>query len=157
MKNWKTDCSCWPLLLDTCTHNRTTMFGKNHMHLMTSLHLKLEITPSTQYNYSINSILHIHLILSSLPYSNFCPCGTYICSTLPFSASDDTRACALSASELAGTKCYSMQCSSSNGRWPHFHSCSTATLQKLKMFPLAHCVISILFRAPKIRLCICHR
>jgi len=47
----------------------------------------------------------------------------------PLSAYDDRHACALSASEAVGTQCYSMQCSSNNGRWLHSHSCSTAKLQ----------------------------
>jgi hypothetical protein len=133
MKKRTADCSCWQLLLNICTHKLRTMFRKNCVHLIISVHLKLK-TPSIKQNYCVTSTFHTHLILSSLPSTAVhVPSTVRVLSSL--SASDDRHACALSASEVAGTQCCSMQCSSSNGRWPHIHSCSTAMSQKLKSFP----------------------
>lgn len=58
----------------------------------------------------------------------------------PLSAYDDRHACALSASEDAGNQCYSMQCSSSNSRWLHAHSCSTTVSSLFLKWSVCACL-----------------
>jgi hypothetical protein len=126
---WPSYCSHRSLPLKICTYKLRTLFRNNSSHLCLwnwKWHLK-------NNNCSIKSTLHVHLILNNLLHYSFVHVAPTFGILSPLNAYDDRHACALSASATVGTQCCSMQCSSSNGRWLHSHSCSTAKLQQLQL------------------------